>query len=52
MHHSPSEDDLVEVIKGVIDMAAEWNPIRLALRLKTAELNTISSMNNTDPKNV
>ena len=45
----PGEDDLVDVMKKVMDMASKWRPLGLALRLKSAQLDTISSKNHTDP---
>ena len=43
------EDDLVDVTEEVSDVAAKWRSLGLALRLKTAELDAISSKNHTDP---
>ena len=43
------EDDLMDVIEEVSAMTAKWKSLGLALRLKPAELDTISSMNHTDP---
>ena len=45
----PGEDDLVDVVEEIIDVASKWRPLGLALRLKVAELDTISSKNHTDP---
>ena len=43
------ENDLVDVVEEVISVAAKWRSLGLALRLKTAELDTISSKNHTNP---
>ena len=43
------EDDLVDVTEEVSDVAAKWRSLGLALRIKTAELDAISSKNHTDP---
>ena len=43
------EENLVDVVEKVMDLASRWNSFGLALRLKPAELETISSKNNTDP---
>eukprot|EP00731_Ephydatia_muelleri_P005819 Em0003g67a len=43
------EDDLVDVVEEVMDVASKWRSLGLALRLKAAELDTISSKNHTDP---
>ena len=43
------EDDLIDVMDEVMDMASKWRPLGLALRLKPAQLDTISSKNHTDP---
>eukprot|EP00731_Ephydatia_muelleri_P005999 Em0003g247a len=43
------EDNLVDVIEEVMDVAARWRSVGLALRLRVAELDTISSKNHTDP---
>ena len=40
----------MDVMEEVIDVAAQWRSLGLALRLKNAELDTISSKNHTDPK--
>ena len=45
----PGEDDLIDVMDEVMDMASKWRPLGLALRLKPAQLDTISSKNHTDP---
>ena len=45
----PGEDDLVDVVEEVMDVASKWRSLGLTLRLKPAELNTISSKNHTDP---
>ena len=45
----PGEDDLVDVVEEVMDVAAKWRSLGLALRLRAAELDTISSKNHTDP---
>ena len=45
----PGEDDLVDVVEEVMDVAASWRSLGLALRLKAAELDTISSKNHIDP---
>ena len=45
----PGENDLVDVVEEVIDVASKWRSLGLALRLKAAELDTISSKNHTDP---
>ena len=39
----PDEDDLVDVVDEVIDLAAKWRPLGFALRLKSAVLDTIYS---------
>lgn len=39
----PDEDDLVDVVDEVTDLAAKWRPLGLALRLKSAVLDTIYS---------
>eukprot|EP00731_Ephydatia_muelleri_P014528 Em0008g248a len=43
------EDDLVDVVEEVIDAASKWRSIGLVLRVKVAELDTISSKDHTDP---
>ena len=48
-HSVTGEDDLVDVIEEVMDVAARWRSVGLALRLRVAELDTISSKNHTDP---
>ena len=45
----PGEDDLVDVVEEVMDLASRWHSLGLALRLKPAELDTISSKNHTNP---
>ena len=45
----PVTDDLVDVMGEVMDVAAKWRSLGLALRLKAADLDTISSKNHTDP---
>ena len=45
----PGEDDLVDVIEEVMDVAARWRSLGLALRLKVVDLDTISLKNNNDP---
>ena len=45
----PGEDDLVDVVEEVMDVASRWKSLGLALRIKAAELDTISSKNHTDP---
>ena len=45
----PGEDDLVDVVEEVIDVASRWRSLGLVLRLKVAELDTISSKNHTIP---
>ena len=45
----PGEDDLVDEVDAVNDLAAKWRSLGLALRVKAAELNTISSKNHTNP---
>ena len=45
----PVEDDLVDILLAVVDIAARWMSLGLALRIKKAELDTISSKNHTDP---
>ena len=45
----PGEDNLVDVIGEVMDVAAKWSFVGLALRLKAAELNAISLKNKYDP---
>ena len=45
----PGEDDLVDVVEEVMDLAAKWNLLGLSLRLKAAELDTISAKNHTNP---
>ena len=45
----PGVDDLVDVVDAVNDLASKWRSLGLALRLKAAELDTISSKNHTDP---
>ena len=39
----------MDVMEEVMDMAARWRPLGLALRLRAAELETIFSKNHTDP---
>ena len=41
----PGEDDLVDVVEEVMYVASNWRSLELALRLKAAELDTISSKN-------
>lgn len=43
------EDDLVDVMEEVVDLASCWKNFGLALRLKLSHLNTIASKNH-DPK--
>ena len=45
----PGEDDLVDVAEEVMDLASRWHSLGLALRLKSAELDTISTKNHTNP---
>ena len=45
----PGEDDLVDVVEEVMDVAASWRSLGLSLRLKAADLDTISSKNHTNP---
>ena len=45
----PVTDDLVDVVEEVIDVAAKWKSLGVALRLKAADLDTISSKDHTDP---
>ena len=45
----PGEDDLVDVVEEVMDLASSWHSFGLALRLKPAELETISLKNYTNP---
>ena len=46
----PGEDDLVDVMEAVLDIAAEWESLGIVLRITPAELYTISSKNHSDPK--
>ena len=39
----------MDVLEEVIDIAAKWKALGLALRLRAAQLDTISSKNHTDP---
>ena len=43
------EDDLVDVMEEVMDVASRWRSLGLALRLKPAELDSISTKNRDDP---
>eukprot|EP00731_Ephydatia_muelleri_P008359 Em0004g697a len=43
-------DDFVDVMEEVIEVASRWLFIGLALRLKSSELDTISSKNHDDPQ--
>ena len=43
-------DDFVDVMEEVIEVASRWLFIGLALRLKSSELDTISSNNHDDPQ--
>ena len=43
------EDDLVDVVEEVTDLAAKWRSLGLALRLKASALNTICSKNHSNP---
>ena len=45
----PGEDDLGDVVEVVMNVASKWRSLGLALRLKVAELDTISSKNHTNP---
>ena len=45
----PGEDDCDDVVEAVIDMAAKWKSLGLALRIRHAELNTISATHHNDP---
>ena len=45
----PGEDDLVDVMEVVLDMAAKWKSLGAALRIRHAELNTISARHQNDP---
>ena len=45
----PGEDELTDVMEEVMDITAKWKLLGLALRLKAAELDTISSKNHIDP---
>ena len=52
INHTPlfsGEDDLVDVMEEVMDVTSSWKSLGLALRLKAAELDTISLKNHTDP---
>ena len=39
----------MDVVKEVMDLAPKWHSLGLSLRLKAAELDTISSKNHTNP---
>ena len=43
------EDDLLDIVEEVNDLAPRWKSLGLALRLKPAKLGTISFKNHTDP---
>ena len=43
------EDDLVDVMEQVIDVASKWMALGLALRLKASELDTIKAKHQNDP---
>ena len=45
----PGEDDLVDVMKEVLDVAPKWKSLGLALRLKAAQLDSIYSTNHDNP---
>ena len=45
----PGDDDIMDVKEEVMDMAPNWKPLGMALRLKPAELDRISLTNATDP---
>ena len=44
------EDDLIDVMEEVLGIAAKWNQLGMALRIKPADLDTISSKHPNDPK--
>ena len=44
------EDDLTDVMEAVVDVAAKWKFIGMALGIKRAELNTIASKHASDAK--
>ena len=43
------EDHIVDVMEAVLDIAARWKSLGAALRIKHAELETISSTHPNDP---
>ena len=45
----PGEDDCEDVVEEVLDVAARWKFLGVALRIRPACLDTISSKNHTDP---
>ena len=45
----PGEDDLLDVVEAVLDMAAKWKSLGAALRIRSAEMDTISAENPNDP---
>ena len=45
----PGEDDLADVMEAVVDIAAKWKSLGLALGIRPADLGAISSKHPNDP---
>ena len=45
----PGEDDLADVVEAVLDIAAKWKSLGLALGIRRAGLDTISAKHPNDP---
>ena len=45
----PGEDDLLDVMEAVLDMAANWKSLGAALGIRSAEMDTISATYPNDP---
>ena len=45
----PGEDDLPDVLEAVLDIAARWKSLGTALRIRPAEMDTISAIHHNDP---
>ena len=45
----PGEDDFMAVVEAVYDVAAKWEPLGHALRIRPAELTTLSAKHHSDP---
>ena len=44
------EEDLVDVMEDILDVAKDWRPLGQALRLRTADLDSIASRHSNDIK--